>query len=135
MNGTAGMGKTHLFCDLALKRQKAGLPTVLLMGQRFVQPAEPWTQALQQLDLAQWSAGDFVGALECVAQAANARVLVMIDALNEGAGRAIWPDHMSAFLKLIARSPWIAVAVSVRSSYEELVLPASVIATATRVTK
>lgn len=134
LNGTAGMGKTHLFCDLALKRQKAGLPTVLLMGQRFVQPAEPWTQALQQLDLAQWSAGDFVGALECVAQAANARVLVMIDALNEGAGRAIWPDHMSAFLKLIASSPWIAVAVSVRSSYEELVLPASVIATATRVT-
>ena len=78
--------------------------------------------------------GDFVGALECVAQAANARVLVMIDALNEGAGRTIWPDHMSAFLKLIASSPWIAVAVSVRSSYEELVLPASVIETATRVT-
>ncbi len=134
LNGTAGMGKTHLFCDLALKRQKAGMPTVLLMGQRFRQPAEPWTQALQQLDLAQWSAGDFVGALECVAQAANARVLVMIDALNEGAGRAIWPDHMSAFLELIARSTWIAVAVSVRSNYEELVLPASVVAAATRVT-
>jgi len=134
LNGTAGMGKTHLFCDLAAKRQQAGLPTVLLMGQRFRQPAEPWTQALQQLDLAQWSAGDFVGALECVAQAANARVLVMIDALNEGAGRAIWPDHMSAFLELIGRSPWIAVAVSVRSNYEEFVLPANVIAAATRLT-
>lgn len=134
LNGTAGMGKTHLFCDLAVKRQKTGLPTVLLMGQRFRQPAEPWTQALQQLDLAQWSAGDFVGALECVAQAANTRVLFMIDALNEGAGRTIWPDHMSAFLELIARSPWIAVAVSVRSNYEDLVLPGSVIAAATRVT-
>ncbi len=134
LNGTAGMGKTHLLCDLASKRHKAGLPTVLLMGQRFLQPAEPWTQVLQQLDLAKWSAEDFVGALEAVAQTSNTRVLVMIDALNEGAGRAIWPDHMSAFLQMIARSPWIAVAVSVRSNYEDLVLPASLIESATRVT-
>lgn len=134
LNGIAGMGKTHLLCDLASKRQEAGLPTVLLMGQRFLQPAEPWTQVLQQLDLVKWSAEDFVAALEAVAQASNARVLVMIDALNEGAGRAIWPDHMSAFLQLIARSPWVAVVVSVRSNYEELVLPAGVIQSATRVT-
>ena len=32
------------------------------------------------------------------------------------------------------KPPWIAVAVSVRSNYEELVLPASAIAAATRVT-
>ena len=134
LNGIAGMGKTHLLCDLAMKRQKAGLPTVLLMGQRFRQPAEPWTQVLQQLHMAQWSAEEFVGALETVAQSVNARLLVMIDALNEGAGREIWPDHMSAFLQLIARSPWIGVVVSVRSSYEELVLPQSVIKSASRVT-
>lgn len=134
LNGTAGMGKTHLLCDLARKRQQAGLPTILLMGQRFLQPAEPWTQVLQQLDLAQWSAEDFAGALEAVAQSSNARLLVMIDALNEGAGRAIWPNHMSAFLQLIARSPWIALVVSVRSNYEEIVLPPSVVQSATRVT-
>ncbi|HEY4354453.1 MAG TPA: hypothetical protein VGN16_01805 [Acidobacteriaceae bacterium] len=134
LDGTAGMGKTHLLCDLASKRLKAGLPTVLLMGQRFLQPAEPWVQVLQQLDLAQWSAEDFISALEAVAQSSNSRALVMIDALNEGAGRAIWPDHMSAFLQLVVRSPWIAVVVSVRSNYEELVLPVSVIQSATRVT-
>jgi hypothetical protein len=134
LNGIAGMSKTHLLCDLAMKRQKAGLPTVLLMGQRFRQPAEPWTQVLQQLHMAQWSAEEFVGALEAVAQSVNARLLVMIDALNEGAGREIWPDHESAFLQLIARSPWIGVVVSVRSSYEELVLPQSVIKSASRVT-
>ena len=63
------MGKTHLLCDLASKRQQVGLPTILLMGQQFFcSPAEPWTQTLQQLDLAQWSAEDFVGALEAVGQ-------------------------------------------------------------------
>ena len=134
LNGIAGMGKTHLLCDLAMKRQKAGLPTVLVMGQRFRQHTEPWTQVLQQLHMAQWSAEEFVGALEAVAQSVNARLLVMIDALNEGAGREIWPDHMSAFLLLIARSPWIGVVVRVRSSYEELVLPQSIIKSASRVT-
>jgi hypothetical protein len=67
LDGTAGMGKTHLLCDLASKRQATGLPTILLMGQRFLQPGEPWTQALQQLDLAQWTTEDFIGALEAMA--------------------------------------------------------------------
>jgi len=58
----------------------------------------------------------------------------MIDALNEGAGRSIWPKHISAFLELVTRSPWISVVVSVRSNYEELVLPSAVSKAAARVT-
>ena len=58
----------------------------------------------------------------------------MIDALNEGAGRSIWPKHISAFLELVTRSPWISVVVSVRSNYEELVLPSAVSKSAARVT-
>ncbi len=134
LSGTAGVGKTHVLCDLARKRLDASLPTILLMGQCFRSSPEPWTQALQQLDLARWTADDFVGALEAAAQASNARALVMIDALNEGAGRELWPDHLGAFLQRIARSPWIAVAISVRSNYEKLVLPDSVISSAARVT-
>jgi hypothetical protein len=133
LDGTAGMGKTHLLCDVATKRLRANLPTILLMGQRFLQPGDPWTQALQQLDLSRLSAAEFIGCLEAAAQASNARALLMIDALNEGAGRSIWPNHLSAFLQLAARSPWVSVVVSVRTSYEGLVLPAAVSETATRV--
>ncbi len=133
LNGTAGMGKTHLLCDLATKRLKAGLPTVLLMGQRFLQPGDFWTQALQQLDLPRLSAEEFIGALEAASQASKARTLLIIDALNEGAGRNIWPNHLGAFLQLATRSPWVSVVASVRSSYESLVLPAALSDTALRV--
>ena len=50
----------------------------------------------------------------------------MIDAINEGTGRKIWPSHLAAFLPHLERSPWIGVVLSVRSSFEELVLPEDV---------
>ena len=52
--------------------------------------------------------------------------LVMIDALNEGNGRRIWPAHLSSFLARLEKSPWIGVILSVRSSYEEAVIPENV---------
>lgn len=123
LNGDAGTGKTHLLCDVARHRIENGRPTVLLLGQRFTTAEEPWTQALRQIDLANLSAEEFVGSLEAAAQAADCRLLVMVDALNEGKGREIWPSHLSAFLAQLERSRWISVLVSVRSSYEELVVP------------
>ena len=134
LKGEAGTGKTHLLCDVAQQRIAANLPTVLLMGQRFISTDEPWTQALQQLDLPGLSAEEFVGALEAAAQAACCRALVLIDAINEGAGRLIWPMHLPAFLLHLERSPWIGVLLSVRSSYTEVVIPDAVRSSAVTVT-
>lgn len=122
LRGTAGTGKTHLLCDLARQRVDAGRPTLLLMGQQFISPNTPWSQALQQLDLAGLSAEEFVGALESAAQATGSRALFMIDALNEGAGRDVWPSHLGTFLAHLERSKWIGVVLSVRSSYEGVVI-------------
>ena len=71
LRGVAGTGKTHLLRDLARHRVAAGRPTVLLMGQQFVNHDSPWTQALQHVDLAELSAEAFVGALEAAAEAAG----------------------------------------------------------------
>lgn len=132
--GVAGVGKTHLLCDVAQRRVATGRPTVLLMGQRFTSTETPWTQALQHLDLAGLTADEFVGALEAAAQAAGCRALILMDAINEGSGRFIWPSHLAAFLAHLQRSPWIGVVISVRTSYEELVIPAEVRAQAVVVT-
>ncbi len=134
LRGVAGTGKTHLLCDVARQRVAAGSPTVLLMGQRFVSNDAPWSQALQQLDLAHLSAEEFVGALEAAAQAAGSRALLVIDAINEGAGRAVWPSHLAAFLAHLERSPWIGVVLAIRSSYEEVIVPGDVRTRAAAVT-
>nr|WP_057927205.1 AVAST type 2 anti-phage system protein Avs2 [Burkholderia ambifaria] len=125
LTGDAGSGKTHLLCDLAKQRLDKGRPTVVLMGQRFLEASDPWVQALQQLDLADWNARNFVKALEVVAQRANSKVLFVIDAINEGAGRQLWPVHLSAFLDRLKASSWISTIISVRSSYAEDLLPES----------
>jgi len=123
LKGTAGTGKTHLLCDVARRRIETGKPTVLLMGQRFTSTNDPWLQVLQQLDIAAISAEECVGVLEAAAQVAGCRLLFMIDAINEGAGRLIWPNHLSAFIAQIERSQWIGVLLSVRTPYEEILIP------------
>ena len=123
LTGEAGTGKTHLLCDIARRRVGNGAPTVLLMGQLFLTAEAPWTQALQQLDLPGVTAEQFVAALEAAAQAANCRALLIIDALNEGQGRAVWPAHLASFLVPLAASPWIAVLLSVRSTYADVIIP------------
>jgi hypothetical protein len=134
LRGDAGTGKTHLLCDVARQRIAAGKPTVLLMGQRFISPNEPWTQVLQQLDLAALSTEEFVGALETAAQVAGCRALFMVDAINEGTGRFIWPSHLAAFLAQLERSPWIGVLLSIRSSYEEILISEEIRSRAVTVT-
>jgi len=135
LKGDAGTGKTHLLCDVAQQRIKDGRPTVLLMGQRFMSSDDPWAQTLQQLDLAGLSAEEFTGALESAAQAADCRALVMVDAINEGKGRDIWPSNMAAFVTRLERSPWIGVVFSVSSSYEEIVVHEDMRAQAATVTQ
>lgn len=122
LKGDGGMGKTHLLCDFAKRRVQAQLPTILLMGQQLLSDDDPWVQSLQSLDLHGVSSDVFVGALEACAQASGCRALVIVDALNEGNGRKIWPVHLPSFLARFEKSPWISVVMSVRSSYEEYVI-------------
>ena len=121
VRGQAGTGKTHLLCDVAHQRLAEGRPTVLLMGQSFTSGDAPWSQAANLLDAGNRSAAEIVGAIECAAQAAGARALVLVDALNEGKGLSIWPTHLSGYLEHFARSDWVGVVLSIRSSYDQLI--------------
>ena len=126
VTGDAGTGKTHLLCDFAHRRVEAGVPAVLLMGQRFTESTEPWAQALNMLGLHGSSSVEFVGALEAAAQASHSRGLVIIDAINEGRGSDIWPAHLPSFLAILEKSPWIGVLLSVRSPHERATIPEEV---------
>lgn len=132
LNGQAGSGKTHLLCDFAAARVAVKRPTIVLMGQRFHAGTEPWTQVLQQLGVGNWSVEMLIGAVEVAAQIADARALFIIDAVNEGGGLSLWPSHMAAFLSRLEASSWISVVISVRSAYEDFVIPDDVGQMATR---
>ena len=119
--GAAGQGKTHLLCDVARQDATASRPRIILHGEQF-HNAEPWSQIVRLVGL-NCSRDEFVGALESAAQAKNCRSLIFIDALNEGDGNRLWHKFLPGILTTIAQSPWIGICVSVRSSYEQHIIP------------
>jgi hypothetical protein len=124
--GGAGSGKTHLLCDVAARRVRNGQPTVMLLGEQFGD-AEPWKQLISLLKL-NCTRDELLGALDAAAQAAGTRALIHIDALNEGAGEALWSKHLAGMLAHLENYPRLAIALSVRDSYERVVIPQQLIA-------
>ena len=125
LTGEAGTGKTHLFCDIARQRIRDGLPTILLLGDQFGN-REPWTQISELLGIS-CKKEAFLGTLEAAAQARGARALLLIDALNEGDGKYLWQKHLAGMLKTLSRYPWIGFAISVRTTYEDLIVPSGLV--------
>lgn len=119
--GNAGIGKTHLFCDVAESRTDSGLPTILLLGEHFSN-SEPWSQIIGLLGLS-CTREDLLGALEAAAQARQTRALILIDALNEGDGKRLWKKYFAGLLTTLQNFPHIGIAVSVRTPYEDVIIP------------
>ena len=61
------------------------------------------------------------------AKAQGERLLFMIDAINEGKGRYFWTDHIKGFIKDFENYPWLALVLSIRTSYEKLLTPRELI--------
>lgn len=116
VEGEAGAGKSHLLADVADDHIANGRPAVLLLGGMF-SDAEPWTQILSHLGLAGTTPDDFLGALDAAAEAAGVRALVMIDAINERQGVAVWAHRLAAFLQTAVRFPRVAIVVSCRTTF------------------
>ena len=119
--GHAGTGKTDLFADAANNHIESGSPAVVLLGIEFTKD-EPWSQILRLLHL-DCTRDKFLGALESAAQCSGRRAIIFIDALNEVEDPTKWQTWLPSMLKCLERYPWIAIAVSMRSSYEELIFP------------
>ncbi len=119
--GAAGTGKTHMFSDAAKQHVQTGAPAILLLGIEFTKE-EPWNQIRQMLDLT-CTTQTFLGALETAAQSAGRRAIIFIDALNEVEDASKWQTWLPSMLKCLERHPWIAIAVSVRTSFENQIIP------------
>jgi|GEM_PF-6273908 signal recognition particle GTPase len=79
--GKAGMGKTHLLCNVARNRVENGYPTVLVLGENF-SDRDVWTQIIERFGL-NCTTEEFLSALNSLGKSRGVRSLIMIDALNE----------------------------------------------------
>ncbi len=122
LTGEAGQGKTHLFCDAGERAVKADKPAVLLLAGRL-SGRHVWTEIGEQLGLGPIGSEAIIDGMQAAAEAANAPFLLLLDALNEAAEPAAWQEELPSLLAEVARSPWISLGVSVRSTYLPVVLP------------
>jgi len=119
LDGEAGIGKSHLLADIANIRIREGKSSLLLLGQHFNNNDDPWTQISNQLKLKS-NSEDFLEALNCKAQLLGSRIIIFIDAINEGSGKTFWPDHFNGFFLSFSRYKWLGLVLSIRSSYVKL---------------
>lgn len=116
ISGPGGIGKSHLVADFGHKQLEAGRPFILVLSGSLTD-GDPWEQIRGQLDLAQVTNSDFLGALDAAAEAADCRAVLAIDALNERHGIALWETRLPGFIRLVQKFPRLALALTVRSTY------------------
>lgn len=122
--GEAGVGKTHLFCDIAKSRLENNLYTILLLGEHFLN-RNPWEQIISIIGL-DCTRDIFLQALDSLAELMNSKFLILIDALNEGDGTVLWPSYLPGILEVLSNYEGIALGISIRKCYEKIIIPQTI---------
>lgn len=120
--GEAGIGKSHLLCDISLGRIEEKQPTVFLLGAQY-QGGNPLELIQDAVDLKTYRMDQVLGAIDAAAEASGSRALIVIDAINEGIHREDWQNYISSFLSDVAEYKHISVLLSCRSTYLSYILP------------
>ena len=123
--GDAGIGKSHLLCDISFGRIEENLPTILLLGSQYG-GGNPIELLKDAVDLKQYGDRQVLGAIDAAAAAHGSRALIAVDAINEGPNRDNWRNHLAGFLSELSGFDNIAVLLSCRSTYLRYILPESI---------
>ena len=122
IEGEAGIGKSHLIGDIVSRRIKANYESVFLLGQHFATKEDPWTQIFKRLQINSKSE-DFLKKLNQRAEKSEKRIVLFIDAINEGKGRYFWEDSIRSFINDIKKYKWLGLVLTIRTSYKNLIFP------------
>ena len=128
VTGTAGSGKSHLLCDISLKRLKHNFPTIFLLGQHYA-GGNPIRFIAEKLNLVNHSDVEVLGALDALGETYKCRTLIIIDAVNEGSSRIDWHNHLKMFLQQCRVFNNLAIVISCRSTYVEYIISDEVLKT------
>ena len=124
--GDAGIGKTHIACNICDDRLKNGLPALFVRGNLFTteQPIEVQLQDILGIPRS-YSWHDFLQALSAAAEAYHTRIPLIIDGLNEsvhnGTLSKVWELYLEGFISEIADIKNIVLITTCRTSYKEVI--------------
>lgn len=119
IQGRAGSGKSHLLAAEVQNSLNLGAPCLFMLGTNFSNASNPEHDLLKYFDLSQHSFAALLGALSAAAEQSGHRALIVIDAVNEGAGVSLWRSHLATFANSILALPNLALCVSCRSEYAQ----------------
>ena len=121
ISGKAGVGKSHLFANTTKKLLIEEAPTLLLLGGHF--SGENIRQEfLTKLDMSNRGFEDVLQAFNVAGETTGRRCLILIDALNESRDVRGWQNQLAGFVQEIKRYKWIALGISIRSEYENVIV-------------
>ena len=124
--GNAGVGKTHIACNICDNRLRNGLPALFVRGVLFTDDQSIGSQLHKKLDIpASYSFQDFLQALSAAAEAYNTRIPLFIDGLNEatdnGTLSKVWQNYLKGFVYEIAQNKNVVLITTCRSSYKKVI--------------
>ena len=122
MDGEAGIGKSHMIGDIISKRIKNDYESIFLLGQHFVTDEDPWLQIFKGLQINS-KVDDFLLKINERGKKSGKRIILFIDAINEGRGRYFWMDYIKSFINEVKTYEWIGLVLTIRSSYKDLIFP------------
>ena len=124
--GDAGIGKTHIACNICDDRLKNGLPALFVRGSLFTteQPIKAQLQTILDIPPS-YSWHDFLQALSAAAEAYHTRIPLIIDGLNEsvhnGTFSKVWERGLTGLVQEIAAIKNLVLITTCRESYEEAI--------------
>lgn len=126
IDGKAGTGKSHLLGNAAQKCLQNNQPVLLVLGQQLG-GGNIWQQIASRLELADISAEALLQALNSKAQAQSCRGMILVDAINEGPGAALWKNELGEFFSRFRKYPNLAIVISCRSEYTKYIVSDAVL--------
>lgn len=121
LEGKAGIGKSHLLADVIKTRISSGSPSLFILGQQLTSDESPWSQIFKRLQL-KVTSREFLEKLNLLGQTTGKRVLIFIDAINEGSGNKFWNDNVNSFVDEIKGFEWLGLVLSVRTTYKNVTI-------------
>ncbi|MFV8353910.1 AVAST type 2 anti-phage system protein Avs2 [Flavobacterium sp. XS2P14] len=126
VKGDAGNGKSHLLGDIAKTRIDGNLPTLLLLGQNLISSKNIWENFNSELGL-DCKKKELLSELNNIGKQIGSRVLVLVDAINEGGGKDLWYSRIAEFINDFREYPYTGLVLSIRTTYLDHVIPTEVL--------